>query len=209
MKKTRSRLAPRDLQARAGEVADVLAALSNDRRLMILCTLVEEGEATVNALQTSQMNAQHIAMMGSGADTLKTLQRQVNSETLDIVRDKFEEAMDTHAEIEAAMSETWAAGAATADDADDSDAAANASVADGTSLPWPRSVCTRAHVSVVSQSLSLTKPSSNCDVGHVAAAMSVDVNVSDVRHTLDVPEAVCVVRGRGTTRRLQRSGEVR
>ena len=50
MKKTRSRLAPRDLQARAGEVADVLAALSNDRRLMILCTLVEEGEATVNAL---------------------------------------------------------------------------------------------------------------------------------------------------------------
>lgn len=50
MKKPASRPLPRDLRARAGDVADVLAALSNDRRLLILCTLVEEGEATVNAL---------------------------------------------------------------------------------------------------------------------------------------------------------------
>ncbi len=50
MKKTTSRIDPRDLQARAGDVADVLAALSNDRRLLILCTLVERREATVTAL---------------------------------------------------------------------------------------------------------------------------------------------------------------
>jgi ArsR family transcriptional regulator len=50
MKKALTRIAPRDLQARAGEVAAVLSALSNDRRLLILCTLVEQGEATVNAL---------------------------------------------------------------------------------------------------------------------------------------------------------------
>ena len=51
--RTRSRSEPRDLRARAGDVADVLAALSNDRRLLILCTLVEEGEATVNGLAES------------------------------------------------------------------------------------------------------------------------------------------------------------
>ena len=50
MTQTKFRLSARDLQARAGEVADLLAALSNDRRLLILCTLVEEGEATVSAL---------------------------------------------------------------------------------------------------------------------------------------------------------------
>ena len=50
MTQTKTRLSARDLQARAGEVADLLSALSNDRRLLILCMLVEEGEATVNAL---------------------------------------------------------------------------------------------------------------------------------------------------------------
>lgn len=50
MKKTLPRIDPRDLQARAGDVADVLAALSNDRRLLILCMLVEQREATVTSL---------------------------------------------------------------------------------------------------------------------------------------------------------------
>lgn len=40
----------RDLEARATEVADVLRALANERRLMILCKLVESGEATVGTL---------------------------------------------------------------------------------------------------------------------------------------------------------------
>jgi ArsR family transcriptional regulator len=50
MKKAASRIDPRSLQARAGEVAGILAALANDRRLLILCKLVEDGEATVGAL---------------------------------------------------------------------------------------------------------------------------------------------------------------
>lgn len=53
MQKPSSRIDPRDLRARAGDVAAVLTALSNDRRLLILCLLVEEGEATVNALADS------------------------------------------------------------------------------------------------------------------------------------------------------------
>lgn len=40
----------RDLKARAGEVADLLRTLANDRRLLILCRLVECGEATVGQL---------------------------------------------------------------------------------------------------------------------------------------------------------------
>jgi len=40
----------RDLEAKAGEVADLLRTLANDRRLLILCRLVECGEATVGQL---------------------------------------------------------------------------------------------------------------------------------------------------------------
>ena len=42
-----------DLEAfekQAAEVADVLRALANERRLMILCKLVEWGEANVTSL---------------------------------------------------------------------------------------------------------------------------------------------------------------
>jgi DNA-binding transcriptional ArsR family regulator len=42
--------ASRDLEAKAGEVADLLRSLGNDRRLLILCRLVECGEATVGQL---------------------------------------------------------------------------------------------------------------------------------------------------------------
>ena len=50
MASTSVRIDPRALEARAGEVADLLRALANDRRLLILCRLVESGEATVGAL---------------------------------------------------------------------------------------------------------------------------------------------------------------
>jgi DNA-binding transcriptional ArsR family regulator len=70
MKNTRtaSRIDPRALEARAGEVADVLRALSNDRRLLILCKLVEDGEATVGALAddvglSQSALSQHLARM--------------------------------------------------------------------------------------------------------------------------------------------------
>ena len=39
-----------DFEANATEVAQVLRALANERRLMILCKLVEGGEVTVNGL---------------------------------------------------------------------------------------------------------------------------------------------------------------
>jgi ArsR family transcriptional regulator, virulence genes transcriptional regulator len=39
-----------DFQKNAAEVAGILSALANERRLMILCQLVEYGEATVGSL---------------------------------------------------------------------------------------------------------------------------------------------------------------
>ena len=58
----------RDLKAKAGEVADLLRTLANDRRLLILCRLVECGEATVGQLaddvELSQSAlSQHLARM--------------------------------------------------------------------------------------------------------------------------------------------------
>ena len=38
------------MEEKAGEVAGVLRALANERRVMILCKLLESGEATVNTL---------------------------------------------------------------------------------------------------------------------------------------------------------------
>jgi DNA-binding transcriptional ArsR family regulator len=68
MKKTPTRIDPRALEARADEVAGILAALANDRRLLILCRLVEDGEATVGALAedvglSQSALSQHLARM--------------------------------------------------------------------------------------------------------------------------------------------------
>jgi ArsR family transcriptional regulator len=68
MKKSATRIDPRALEARAGEVAATLAALANDRRLLILCKLVEDGEATVGALAeevglSQSALSQHLARM--------------------------------------------------------------------------------------------------------------------------------------------------
>jgi ArsR family transcriptional regulator len=58
----------RDLKAKAGRLADLLRILANDRRLLILCRLVECGEATVGQLaddvELSQSAlSQHLARM--------------------------------------------------------------------------------------------------------------------------------------------------
>jgi DNA-binding transcriptional ArsR family regulator len=50
MKAAIRRIDPKSLQAKAGEVAALLRELANDRRLLILCSLVETGEATVGSL---------------------------------------------------------------------------------------------------------------------------------------------------------------
>ena len=68
MKKTPTRVDPRALEAKAGEVADLLRALSNDRRLLILCKLVDVGEATVCSLAedvglSQSALSQHLARM--------------------------------------------------------------------------------------------------------------------------------------------------
>lgn len=59
---------PIDFAAKAGAVADVLKAMANDRRLMLLCKLVEHGEMTVTdlaeAIDLSQSAlSQHLARM--------------------------------------------------------------------------------------------------------------------------------------------------
>ncbi len=56
------------LEAKAAEVAAVMRALANERRLMILCKLVEWGEASVNSLAqavglSQSALSQHLAKM--------------------------------------------------------------------------------------------------------------------------------------------------
>jgi ArsR family transcriptional regulator len=68
---TRAAATPRDLQSlerKATEVAAILGALANERRLMILCRLVEWGEANVTALAeevglSQSALSQHLARM--------------------------------------------------------------------------------------------------------------------------------------------------
>jgi ArsR family transcriptional regulator, virulence genes transcriptional regulator len=55
-------------EGQAAEAADVLRALANERRLSILCILVERGEASVNALAAAiglsqSALSQHLARM--------------------------------------------------------------------------------------------------------------------------------------------------
>jgi DNA-binding transcriptional ArsR family regulator len=63
-----TRRVSRDLKAKAGQVAELLRTIANDRRLLILCRLVECGEATVGQLaedvELSQSAlSQHLARM--------------------------------------------------------------------------------------------------------------------------------------------------
>ena len=73
----------REFQANAREVADFLRALGNERRLMILCKLVEAGEMTVSALVgaiglSQSALSQHLAKMRD--DNIVTFRR--DSQTL-------------------------------------------------------------------------------------------------------------------------------
>lgn len=57
-----------DFEARALEVADILRALANQRRLQILCALIELGEANVGSLVervgiSQSALSQHLARM--------------------------------------------------------------------------------------------------------------------------------------------------
>lgn len=77
------RFDPEVLEDRAGEVAGILRALANERRLMILCKLVEWGEANVSTLAdavglSQSALSQHLARMRS--EGLVTFRRE--SQTL-------------------------------------------------------------------------------------------------------------------------------
>lgn len=72
-----------DFEANALEVANVLRSLGNERRLMILCKLVEAGEMTVGALVeavglSQSALSQHLAKMRD--DNVVTFRR--DSQTL-------------------------------------------------------------------------------------------------------------------------------
>ena len=59
---------PRGIERAAADVAGILRALANERRLLVLCKLVERGEATVNSLaDTVELSqsalSQHLAKM--------------------------------------------------------------------------------------------------------------------------------------------------
>jgi len=64
----RDRLDVATMERDAGEVAGILRALANERRLMILCRLVEWGEASVTTLAeavglSQSALSQHLALM--------------------------------------------------------------------------------------------------------------------------------------------------
>jgi len=61
-------LDPKQIEKAASKVADVLRALANERRLLILCKLVELGEANVSSLAetvglSQSALSQHLAKM--------------------------------------------------------------------------------------------------------------------------------------------------
>jgi ArsR family transcriptional regulator len=65
---TEAKLDLMDFEKNATEVADILRALANERRLMILCKLVEWGEANVTSLAeavglSQSALSQHLAKM--------------------------------------------------------------------------------------------------------------------------------------------------
>jgi len=70
----------------------------------------ETVQAQVDAIQSMAMNKEHLGVMGTAADVMKLAQEEVNVEKLDEVREKFDDAMDTHVEIEQALGESWVRG---------------------------------------------------------------------------------------------------
>ncbi len=96
--------APPDLatfEANATEVASILRALANERRLMILCKLVERGEASVGTLAeavglSSSALSQHLAKMRD--ESIVTFRR--DSQTLWYrIADKRTESLLGHLQV--------------------------------------------------------------------------------------------------------------
>ena len=90
----------RDFQANARPVADTLRTLGNERRLMILCKLVEAGEMTVGALVeavglSQSALSQHLAKMRD--DNIVTFRRDSRTLWYRIADPRIEQLMaDLH-----------------------------------------------------------------------------------------------------------------
>ncbi len=88
----------KDLKAKAGQVAEMLRTIANDRRLLILCRLVECGEATVGQLagdvELSQSAlSQHLARMRE--EGLVTYRRDAQTLWYRIADPRVEELLAT------------------------------------------------------------------------------------------------------------------
>jgi len=86
------------LEAQAAEVAVILHALANERRLMILCKLVEWGEGNVNALAeavglSQSALSQHLAKMR--AEGLVTYRRESQTLWYRIADERIEQLFAT------------------------------------------------------------------------------------------------------------------
>jgi DNA-binding transcriptional ArsR family regulator len=91
-----------ELEARAGQVAGMLGALANDKRLMILCELVESGECTVGALAktvglSQSALSQHLARMRE--EGVVTYRRDAQTLWYRIADDRVERLLGTLHEL--------------------------------------------------------------------------------------------------------------
>ncbi len=89
---------PDALEAQTAEVAGILRVLANERRLMIICKLVECGEATVNALSeavglSQSALSQHLAKMR--AEGLVAYRRESQTLWYRIADDRIEQLVAT------------------------------------------------------------------------------------------------------------------
>lgn len=89
---------PKTFERKAAEVAAIMGALANERRLMILCKLVEWGEANVNTLAetvglSQSALSQHLAKMRS--EGLVTFRRESQTLWYRIADPRLEELFAT------------------------------------------------------------------------------------------------------------------
>lgn len=89
---------PDVLETQAAEIAGIFRALANERRLMILCKLVEWGEANVSALAeaaglSQSALSQHLARMR--AEGLVTYRRESQTLWYRIVDERIEQLFAT------------------------------------------------------------------------------------------------------------------
>ena len=83
-----------EMRRKAAEVSALLEAVSNERRLLILCTLVEAGEATVGTLSeaaglSQSATSQHLARMRE--ENVVTFRRESQAAWYRIADPKVEE----------------------------------------------------------------------------------------------------------------------